>query len=55
MSQWARHPPSARRVMIGLGVLGLCFLIWRVERAGFWPDALTLDERPAKPKVHAAP
>lgn len=55
MSQWARHPPSWRRVMIGLAVIGLCLALWGLDRAGLWPDALTLDPRPAGPKSHAAP
>jgi hypothetical protein len=55
MSQWARHPPSLRRVLIGLAALGLCLALWGLDRAGLWPEALTLDQRTARPKVHVAP
>lgn len=55
MSGWARHPPSWRRVLIGLVVLGLCLALFGLERAGLWPDALTLDQRAAKPTIYPAP
>ena len=49
MSRWARNPPSARRVVFVLGVVGICLALFAVERFVGWPEALTLD------RVHRAP
>lgn len=43
MSQWARHPPPMRRVILGLIVIGLCLAIAGIEWLGLWPDGLTAD------------
>ena len=32
MARWARHPPSARRVLLVLAVLALCGLVYAVEQ-----------------------
>lgn len=34
---WARRPPSARRVVLGLAVLALCLGLVALERAGLLP------------------
>jgi hypothetical protein len=43
MSQWARNPPSLRRVILGLAVIGLCLAIAGIEWLGLWPDWLIAD------------
>lgn len=46
MSQWARNPPSPRKVKLVLGVIAVVVLIVGVEALGLWPGALTLDRPP---------
>ena len=41
MSRWARNPPSAKRVMLVLGVIIACLLIYGLEQMGWWPDWAT--------------
>ncbi len=43
MSQWARNPPSAKRVKIVFGAILLALLIFGLEHFGFWPEALTAE------------
>ncbi len=43
MSRWARNPPSARRVVFVLGIVGFCLALFAVERFVGWPEALTPD------------
>jgi len=50
MSKWARHPPSMRRVLLVLGVVVLCLVLFGIERFVGWPDALT-PEGPARPRI----
>ncbi|WP_299884515.1 hypothetical protein [uncultured Ruegeria sp.] len=38
MSQWARNPPSKRRVQLVFGIILLCLLVYGVEYMGWWPD-----------------
>lgn len=49
MARWARHPPSARRVVLVLGVVAACLALAAVERIWGWPEALTLDARGTRP------
>ena len=49
MSRWARNPPSARRVVFVLGIVGFCLALFAVERFVGWPDALTPDRLPRVP------
>ena len=42
-SRWARRPPSARRVVLVLGVVAAALAIGLVEWAGWWPDWATLE------------
>ncbi len=44
-SQWARNPPSWKRVKIFLAVLALCLILFAVERFAGWPDWLTVNGR----------
>ncbi len=46
MSRWARHPPSQKRVVLFLVVLGVCLLLFGFERLFGWPDWLTLQNMP---------
>lgn len=41
MSRWARNPPSARRVKLVAAILGICLLVWLIEKSGYWPDWAT--------------
>lgn len=43
MSQWARNPPSAKRVKLVAAVIGAVLLIVGLEYVGLWPAALTAD------------
>ena len=46
MSQWARHPPSWKRVKLVLAVVVICFAIVAADRLGLWPASWTLDRSP---------
>ena len=41
MSQWARNPPSARRIKIVAASLAVALAILGLEYFGLWPEALT--------------
>lgn len=43
MAQWARNPPSGKRVKLVLAVVALCFALVIYERIFGWPDALTVE------------
>ncbi|WP_227268028.1 hypothetical protein [Roseobacter weihaiensis] len=43
MSQWARNPPSAKRVRLVAIVIGTVLIIAGLEYFGLWPEALTAD------------
>ncbi|MFZ5750954.1 MAG: hypothetical protein ACOY5U_07785 [Pseudomonadota bacterium] len=49
LAQWARHPPSERRVLIGLAALAAVLAIAGIQWLGWWPDALTVPVRGARP------
>ncbi|NDV01317.1 hypothetical protein [Pseudoroseicyclus tamaricis] len=40
MAHWARRPPSKRMVMVVLGVIAVCAVLWGIERLWGWPDWL---------------
>ena len=46
MARWARHPPSAGRVRLVLGIVALCLLLYAIERILGWPDWLVPDGPP---------
>jgi hypothetical protein len=48
MAQWARNPPSAKKVKLVVGVVVLCFALWGIELLGFWPEFLHVNP-PARP------
>lgn len=41
MSRWARNPPSAARVKMGIVVIVICAVIFLIERYVGWPNSLT--------------
>ncbi len=43
MARWARHPPSAKRVKLVLGVVAICLLLFAIERWIGVPDWLQLE------------
>jgi hypothetical protein len=43
MAQWARNPPSAKRVILVFSVIACLLGIYALERHGLWPEALTAD------------
>jgi len=49
MSQWARHPPSESRVLLGLGAILLCLAVAGAEWLGLLPDWFALNPRPPRP------
>ncbi|WP_102107172.1 hypothetical protein [Oceaniglobus roseus] len=42
-AQWARHPPSPRRVKLVLAVIAICLILLAIEHFVGWPEALSLD------------
>ncbi len=40
MALWARHPPSARRVIFVLSVIAMCIAVAAIEWLVGWPDWL---------------
>lgn len=46
MANWARNPPSQRRVAIYLGTIAAALAIAGLEALGFWPDWARLAFRP---------
>lgn len=48
-AHWARHPPSGRRVALGLLVLGLCLAVAGLEWVGLLPDWFHLNAPPRRP------
>ena len=48
MSQWARNPPSAKRVKLVFGILAVAFVIFGIEWLGYWPEWATADRVPRR-------
>lgn len=46
-SRWVRHPPSPGRVKLVLAIVGICVILYGIERIYGWPDWLT-PERPGR-------
>ena len=36
--RWAQNPPSAKRVMLILAIVGACAVLYGLERMGLLPD-----------------
>jgi hypothetical protein len=49
MAQWARNPPSPQRVKLVLAVIGLCLVLFAIERGIGWPAWLQVNPAP-RPK-----
>jgi hypothetical protein len=47
--RWARNPPSARTVMLVLGLIAVCLLIAYLESVFGLPDWLTVNRLSGKP------
>ncbi len=48
-SRWARNPPSEKRVLLVLAVIGICLVIFGIEKLGLWPDWATTQRVPRNP------
>ncbi|MGB3314625.1 MAG: hypothetical protein WBB85_09440 [Albidovulum sp.] len=55
MAQWARNPPSAKRVALVFGVVALCLLLAGLEWAGVVPDGFGLAPGGDKPRIKTLP
>ena len=47
MAKLARRPPSARRVILVLAIIGVCLILVGIEHFLGWPDWLTPNRVPA--------
>ncbi|MFO1173841.1 MAG: hypothetical protein U1E48_01345 [Paracoccaceae bacterium] len=45
MAQWAHHPPPLWRVLLWAAVIALCLAVFGIEKAGYWPDWMTVNSR----------
>ncbi|MEM6375973.1 MAG: hypothetical protein AAF686_07000 [Pseudomonadota bacterium] len=45
MKRWAQNPPSERRVIFILSIVGLCLLLFALERFVGLPDWMQLAPR----------
>jgi len=43
MAKWARHPPSAKRVKLVVGVVVICLVLVAIERWIGLPDWLQME------------
>ena len=46
MALWVRNPPSAKRVMLVLGVVAVCLALYAIDRLIGWPEWLTPNRVP---------
>ncbi len=44
MKHLAQHPPSKKRIILVLGVIAFCVMIFAYERVFGWPEWLTVDK-----------
>ena len=51
MARWARHPPSTRMVIMVAAILIVALLIYLIESRIGWPEALTLEPQPRRPRL----
>jgi hypothetical protein len=42
-ARWARNPPSLSRVLLVLGVVAACLVLYGIEWMGLWPDWLRVN------------
>ena len=50
MSKWARHPPSAKRVKLVIGIVVICLVLFAIERWIGVPEWLQM-ERMRRPRL----
>jgi hypothetical protein len=41
MKRWVQNPPSPARIKFIVAIIGLCLVVFALERMFSWPDALT--------------
>lgn len=46
MARWARNPPPMSRVVLVVGVVILCFVLFGFEHFWGWPEWLTVNGTP---------
>lgn len=46
MAKWARRPPSAKMVVMVLGIVGFCLVLFAIERFIGWPDWASIERMP---------
>ena len=51
MALWIRRPPSAQRIVVIGAVILIALIVVAIEKAGYWPDALTVDS-PKRFRLH---
>ncbi|MDG1117168.1 MAG: hypothetical protein P8N72_08570 [Flavimaricola sp.] len=49
--RWAARPPSTQRVLMVVGIIVVCLVLFAIERTVGWPDSLTAD-RVRVPRVY---
>ncbi|UOA31659.1 hypothetical protein DSM110093_01430 [Sulfitobacter sp. DSM 110093] len=48
MSQWARNPPSTKRVIVVFAIIAAALAIGLIEWLGYWPDWATAERIPRR-------
>lgn len=48
MSQWARNPPSTKRVIVVFAIISAALAVGLVEWLGYWPDWATAERIPRR-------
>ncbi len=48
MKRWVQNPPSPRRIKLVFGVVGVCLVLFLIERYIGWPDWATIENRPSR-------
>ena len=55
MAQWARNPPSGRRVALVFGIVAICLALAGMEWLGVFPDNFGFEPRGDRLKVRPLP
>ena len=48
MSNWARKPPSMKRVIVVFAIIAAALAIGLIEWLGYWPDWATAERIPRR-------
>ncbi len=51
MKRWAQHPPSWKRVKLGLFIIAGCAALLLIEYLGYWPDWATTNRTPGGRRI----